>query len=249
LFAHFFEGAEPDGRGNSECHLAIWKIGKSDPKIASLISVARDVRGAFYFSPHKSFLFSATHHGCQLIDIRDNDCQTQEPQIVPEDHACISGTWHPKRDILALGIYENDNWANNLIRLIDADTLQTFSTLTTQHKAPIEHIAWSSTGRYIATGSIDHTAIVYDLETGTQTFLYGHSDRVNFVDFSPDGQRLKSSSASGECILWDPATCAKLAQFPITSSSRSTIRKAWSPDARMIATIKDGAIEVRRLAV
>lgn len=47
------------------------------------------------------------------------------------------------------------------------------------------------------------TLILWDLETGEAIRRYhGHTDNVNSVEFSPDGQKVLSGGADGLMIEW-----------------------------------------------
>ena len=59
-------------------------------------------------------------------------------------------------------------------------------------------MAFSPDGKRLATASYDHTAKVWDAESGKELLtLRGHSDNVYGVAFSPDGKRLATASGDG----------------------------------------------------
>lgn len=64
--------------------------------------------------------------------------------------------------------------------------------------------------------------------------LEGHTNRVNAVDFSPDGNRLVSGSLDESVILWDTATGDILAQGTEHSNSVETVR--FSPAGNLFAS-------------
>src|SRR5690606_36098071 len=60
---------------------------------------------------------------------------------------------------------------------------------------------------YIRVGLVDNSIEMFSTRTGERTRrFFGHSDVVNGVGFSPDGQRLVSSAQNGELLLWDVTT-------------------------------------------
>jgi WD40 repeat protein len=72
----------------------------------------------------------------------------------------------------------------------------------------ITSLALSSSGDRIASSSTNEYGIqIRDLSTGEKTLaLIGHSDQVNSLDFSMDGQYLLSGSEDGTIRVWDAKT-------------------------------------------
>jgi WD40 repeat protein/tRNA A-37 threonylcarbamoyl transferase component Bud32 len=67
--------------------------------------------------------------------------------------------------------------------------------------------AISPDGRWLATGSSDHTARLWDLTaanpTATSVVLRGHEGKVDSVLFTPDGHRLITASGDKTARIWD----------------------------------------------
>ena len=73
-------------------------------------------------------------------------------------------------------------------------------------KGWISEIAYSPNGTRLAVGSAPGIWL-YDTQTGEElSLLTGHTDDVNSVSFSPDGQTLASGSSDETLRLWDVGT-------------------------------------------
>ncbi len=111
------------------------------------------------------------------------------------------------------------------------------------HTGPVNSVAFSPDGRYLATASKDKTAKIWDLQTGKEPMtLSGHTDYVSSVAFSPDGRRV--ATASGEtppqisadqtARIWDAQTGNLL--MTLSGHTGGVLFVAFSPDGRRLAT-------------
>ena len=112
---------------------------------------------------------------------------------------------------------------------------------TLEHGGKIQSVEFHPTdSSKVVSASDDKTIKLWDLDTDTATTFSGHTDKVNAVAFSPDGETLASGSEDKTCKLWrvsDQENTATLEHIPNTNSSASTVNSvAFSPDGETLAT-------------
>src|SRR5512134_1121139 len=103
------------------------------------------------------------------------------------------------------------------------------------HRALVNGVRFSPDGARVASASSDHTARVFDVESGAcLALLEGHRDDVNAVAWSPDGTCVATASFDGTARIHDAASGALLAVC--TGHEADVNGVAWSPDGRLLAT-------------
>jgi WD40 repeat protein len=112
---------------------------------------------------------------------------------------------------------------------------QPFTTLA-GHTAIVESGAFSPDGAYVATGSHDGTAKVWDARTGQEQFtLAGHTGTVVGVAFSPDGRRLLTVGGDGARI-WDVSLPGNDEVMALAGpDDNGDVSMALSPDGAYLA--------------
>src|SRR5260221_678339 len=110
-------------------------------------------------------------------------------------------------------------------------TLLTYSG----HSDYVDAVAWSPNGQFIASGSWDGTAQVWDARTGALLTTYKrHTDIVSALAWSPDGQYIASGDRDQTEQVWDERTGAPLTTYKGHTDEVSAL--AWSPTSRYIAS-------------
>ncbi len=136
----------------------------------------------------------------------------------------------PNGRYLALGGFFSDD-----IQIFDVVTQRKVRTLS-GHTDSVWSLSWSHNGRYIASGSADATARVWDGNTGKLLLIYDKlGDTVRAVSWSPDDARIASGGLSGPVYIW----AADSGQTLLTYGNQDdfeVLAVEWSHNGKYIAS-------------
>jgi WD40 repeat protein/class 3 adenylate cyclase len=119
--------------------------------------------------------------------------------------------------------------------LANLSTLEIPPREFTGHTNFVWTVAFSPDGRYLATGSADKTARLWDLVTGQTIRVFtGHTAAIGGVAFSPDGKYLLTASDDSTARLWDIANGQTVKVFSGHTALVEAV--AFSPDGKYIVT-------------
>lgn len=103
------------------------------------------------------------------------------------------------------------------------------------HETRIEWVEYSPDGRLLLTASWDHTARLFDSQTGRPiAILRGHKDQIDMATFSPDGKRVLSVSGDGTARLW--AAPSGVLQAVLRGHTGLILWGTFSPDGERVLT-------------
>jgi WD40 repeat protein/serine/threonine protein kinase len=144
------------------------------------------------------------------------------------------GAWSPDgQRLVLLGL------ADKTVKILDTATGKELHSLK-GHAGTVVCVAFSPTGRYLASGSEDKSIRIWESSTGTELrVLEGHAGRVAQVAFSPNGKYLASSGQDQTVRIWDSLSGKE--QFSIPACYAFG---AWSPDGSLMALMSLGRVRI-----
>lgn len=75
------------------------------------------------------------------------------------------------------------------------------------HRAAVTAVAFSPDGRFLVSGSADHTLRLWNIQTKRTAYvLSGHTDTVTGAAFTADGTQIISGGLDGKILFWSVAT-------------------------------------------
>jgi len=118
------------------------------------------------------------------------------------------------------------------------------------HADPVLFVAFSPSGRFLASGSSDTTVRFWDITTETPEHrCKGHQNWVLCLAWSPDGRKLASGCKGGKVCLWNPKTGKQISRA-LTGHSDYVSFVCWKPlhldpDCRFLASSsKDRTVRI-----
>jgi serine/threonine protein kinase len=136
----------------------------------------------------------------------------------------------PNGRYLALGGFFSDD-----IQIFDLITQRKVRSLT-GHTDSVWSLAWSHNGHYIASGSADATARVWDWNNGKALLIYDkQGDTVRSVSWSPDDSRVVSCGLTGPVYIWASDTGQTLLTIG-NQNDFENLAAAWSHNGKFIAS-------------
>jgi WD40 repeat protein/transcriptional regulator with XRE-family HTH domain len=118
------------------------------------------------------------------------------------------------------------------------------------HDDGVTSVAFSPNGNYVASGSEDGTARVWEVATGKEVARMTHPRRENShrsssadsVDFSPDGKYIVSGSSDKTARVWEVGTGKEIARM---THDHYVLSVAFSPNGNYVASgSEDGTARV-----
>jgi len=177
------------------------------------------------FSPGTGILASQSRDGIVLL----NPAENREPVTIEDSTRSLPGRhvfrFSPDGRFLILAKNEDPGRNGFAIALCDVRTGREIEFLSRspqsdRHSGSISGMSFDRDGKYLVTGSRDHSVRIWDFKEGAlERKLLGHRSEVLSVAFSPDGLSVASGSKDGEVRIWPTRRQTQL----------TSIAGAWVP--------------------
>ena len=119
--------------------------------------------------------------------------------------------------------------------VLDAKTGKELHTLQ-GHTTVVSSVAFSPDGKRALTGSMDHTAKLWDPAIGKDLITFrGHTEPLYGAVFSPDGKRVLTGSYDHTARIWDAANGREL--HLLKGHTDRVTAVAFSPDGKRVLSL------------
>lgn len=217
--------------GGQDGQVRLWNVAAGVEQAARPGGAAWVERVAW--SPAGDCLASAAGRVLRLWDARAT--LLREERDHPSTIADLQ--WRPGGRELAAAVYGG-------VMIHHADAPQTVRRLTWQGSSLA--LAWSPTGRFIATGEQDLTVHFWDLATGRDLQMWGYTSKVLQLTWDPSGRYLATGGGTG-VVLWDCADPGPEGRAPrILKGLRAPVSAlAYQPTGTLLAAgDRSGAVRL-----
>ncbi|KAL6822553.1 hypothetical protein V8C40DRAFT_249898 [Trichoderma camerunense] len=222
----------PDGQrlasGSSDGTIKIWDVNSGSCQTLECY----DSVSSIVFSPDGQQLASGFPDGVKVWDIKGSSFYLQTSKSFNHDVYSVNFSRNGR---LAFGL------SNGIVGVWDMKStyLQTFNG----HKKPVLSVVFSPDNQLLASGSVDKTIKVWDVNSGAclQT-LERHNGWIKSVIFCPNGHRLISGSSDGTITVWDVASGVCLQTFEDYENPVNSV--VFLPDGQLASGSDDGIVRV-----
>ena len=228
--------------GSLDATARLWKMADLGATVIVLTGHLRNI-SALAFSPDDHWLATGSYDDtARLWDLKASDPAAKSVVLAGHSGKLTSLAFSPDDQWLATG--SEDDTAR-LWNLNSGDPASN-PVILRGHSDAITTLAFSPNtptipgGRWLATGSSDHSVRLWDLHASDPAanpiILRGHDDVIITLVFSPDGQWLATGSADRFTRLWNMGTSVPAENPEILRGPNDEVSQvAFSQDRRWLA--------------
>lgn len=195
---------------------------------------------AVAFSPNSEYLVTASLDGIVRLWHKWKT-KDSKPIELKHEGAVTAVTFSPDGKYLATASSDNTGrvWEITSAEITSAEITSPIKAAAFMiHKDGVNAVVFSPDGKYVATGSLDGTARLWEI-SGDRPFKFMvHKDTVKSVAFSQDKDSKYLATASNENIvrIWGTNTSEKLYDLP---HQEPVTDVAFSPNNKYLATVSN----------
>ena len=188
----------PDGTliasGSRDSTVKLWDVTTQERIRVATLAGHRNWVTSVSFSPDGATLASGSWDNT----VKLWDVATQERIATLGHGADVNAvSFSPDGATLASGSWDNT------VKLWDVATQERIATLE-GHTSRVVSVSFSALdGALLATGGWDGTVILWDVLKREKIVVFGHTDEIYSLSFSPDGTTLAAGGGDGTILLWN----------------------------------------------
>jgi WD40 repeat protein len=127
------------------------------------------------------------------------------------------------------------------LRIVAIPSLEVTASLA-GHKDVVYSVAWSRDGRYLASGSNDHTALLWDLDEPSPRLIWQGEAPVYAVAFGPDSHRLAVAEQAQPIHILAVPSGQPLGQ--LAGHTADVVALAFTADGRLVSGARDATARI-----
>jgi len=127
------------------------------------------------------------------------------------------------------------------LRIVTIPSLEVTDSLT-GHKDAVYTVAWSADGRFLASGSNDHTVLLWDRAKQSPHPLWQGERPIYAVAFAPEGERLAVAEQGQPIRILAVPSGQSIAELP--GHTADVVALAFTADGRLVSGARDATARI-----